>query len=172
MKRHSIFFALILFAIIIGCNSNIRENNKLQVQKNSNARVKDEKAIRSLEAEYDAAWQEENIEALAACLTEDAVLINPLGQIARGRTEIKKMFSDNLNGSLKGSKHKSQILRVDFITDDVAIVDGKAIIEDVEVSDKSLASVLEHRFTDILVKRNNIWAIAHIRAYTIIQDKK
>ncbi len=103
-----------------------------------------------------------------ACLTEDAVVVNPLGQIARGNTEIKKMFSKFLNGSLKGSKHKTQILRVDFITRDVAIVDGQAVIDNVEVSDQSLASVLNHRFTDIVVKRNNRWAIVHIRAYTLV----
>ena len=143
----------------------------MQANQNSIYSEQDEKDIRALESKYDAAWQEGNIEALMACLTEDAVVINPLGQIARGNSEIKKMFSKFLNGSLKGSKHKSKILRVDFITRDVAIVDGQAVIDDVEVSDQSLSSTLTHRFTDIVVKRNNSWAIAQIRAYTLTDNK-
>ena len=170
MKNHVLLHTVILAALIFGCNNNGRENIKMQANQDSINPDQDEKDIRALESEYDAAWQEGNIEALMACLTEDAVLVNPLGQIARGNTEIKKMFSKFLNGSLKGSKHKSQILRVDFITKDVAIVDGQAFIDDVEVSDLSLASALNHRFTDIVVKRNNSWAIAHIRAYTLIDN--
>ncbi|WP_374711255.1 SgcJ/EcaC family oxidoreductase [Caldilinea sp.] len=62
----------------------------------------DEAAIRSVEAAYDAAWQAGDVEAILACLTEDAVLINPRGDIARGRSQIRRELESVLRGSGPG----------------------------------------------------------------------
>jgi uncharacterized protein (TIGR02246 family) len=123
---------------------------------------RDEPAIRAVEAAYDEAWNNGDIEALVHCLTRDAVLVNPRNEVARGRAEIMRVVGEFLNGPARGSKHKSLISRVEFITEDVAIVDGQARIVDLAGHTEH---ALIHQFTDILVRKNGVWAIAHVRAY-------
>ena len=118
----------------------------------------DEAEIRLLEASYDQAWQRADVEALVACLTEDAVVINPREEVSRGRDEIGAMLSQFLATEARGSKHVSKIVRVEFVTDDVAVADGEARIE-------VGPATIRHSFTDVLVRAASEWKIAHTRAY-------
>jgi uncharacterized protein (TIGR02246 family) len=128
---------------------------------------KEEEAIRAVEAAYDAAWQAADIDGLLTCLTTDAVLVNPRGEVARGHHEIRQSLGEFIKTEALGSKHTSVISRVEFITPDVVIVDGEAIIERAN-EDKKHTSSLTHRFTDLLVRKNDRWAIAHVRAYVLM----
>jgi uncharacterized protein (TIGR02246 family) len=127
----------------------------------SELRVEDEKAIRTLEAAYDSAWRRADIDALMVCFASDAVLVNPYGQTAEGRDEIRSMLRAFHAGPARGSDHKTEILRVIFITEDVAVVDGQAFLEGAAVDE----SILLHRFTDIVVKQDDRWLISQVRAY-------
>ncbi|MES1181400.1 MAG: hypothetical protein ABUL44_01255, partial [Flavobacterium sp.] len=64
----------------------------------------------------------------------------------------------------KSTKHTSRITRINFVTDDVAVVDGEAFIEGAE---NLSAAVMQHRFVDVLVRKGDIWLIAQIRAFAI-----
>jgi len=132
-----------------------------EMAQSSPDRARDDAAIRAVEAAYDLAWDNGDIVALVACLTEDAVVVNPRGELARGHAEIMSVLGEFLNGPAKGSKHQSVVSRVDFITEDVAIVDGEARIENIARYDGTLV----HHFTDVMVRRNGGWVIAHVRAY-------
>lgn len=134
-------------------------------------RESESEAIRAVELAYDTAWHNSNIEGLMECLTDNVIVVNPYGQPAFGKIEFRKMLGEFLNGPGKGTKHTSTIIRVEFITNNVAIVDGKAIINDPNINANLNKSSLTHYFTDVLVKQNETWAIAHIRAYTFIAEK-
>ena len=121
----------------------------------------DERAIRAVEAAYDAPWGAGDVEGLLDCLTDDAVLVNPRGTVARGHAEIRRKLGGFLKGQVAGSKHSSVVSRVEFVTADVAIVDGEPVVEG---ADRSGASLV-HGYTDLLVRRDGAWLIAHIRAY-------
>jgi uncharacterized protein (TIGR02246 family) len=125
-----------------------------------------EAAVREVETAYDRAWLAGDVDTLMSCLTEDAVLVSPRNEVASGRDEVRQFLGAFLNGPARASTHTSRILRVSFVTDDVAIVDGEAVIEGVEESEFGAPTVV-HRFTDVLRKRNGQWAIAHIRAYAM-----
>ena len=129
--------------------------------KNANRQLKEE-LIRKAEAAYDHAWQEGNVDGLVTCLTKDAVLINPRGEVAIGHDEIRKHLGEFLAGPARGSKHTSHLTRISFVTDDVAVVDGEALVEGVDFDG---SSTVMHLFTDILVRSGNDWLIAQIRAY-------
>jgi uncharacterized protein (TIGR02246 family) len=131
-------------------------------------RSEDESAVRAIEAAYDAAWRRGEIEALMSCFVPDAVLVNPLGETAEGHDEIERMLRQFLSGPARDSTHTTRILRLSFVTADVAVVDGEALLEGAAVDE----SVLLHRFTDILVKRAGSWAIAHVRAYRQLGEKE
>ena len=119
-------------------------------------------AVRAVELAYDRAWSAGDLEALLACVADDAVLINPRGETATGANEIRAALGAFLSGEAKGSVHESAITRVSFVADDVAVVDGRAEIR----TPGSERPLFEHPFTDIVVRTTSGWAIAHVRAYT------
>lgn len=122
----------------------------------------DEERIRRTEVNYDHAWQKGDIEGVVACFANDALLISPRGDMAVGTEEIRNLFSEFLGTEAKGTKHTSRIIRISFVTDDVAVVDGEAFIEGAE---NLSATDTHHRFTDILIRSGDVWLISQIRAY-------
>jgi len=140
-----------------------KQSNEISQMENPSRQI-DEELIRKTEAAYDKAWQQEDVEGVVACFTEDAVLISPRGDVAIGKEQIRKLFNDFLGNEAQNTKHTSRITRISFVTDDVAMVDGEALIEGTaELS----ASDAHHRFTDILVRSGDDWLIAQIRAYAV-----
>jgi uncharacterized protein (TIGR02246 family) len=138
-----------------------KQNNETTEMKNANKQL-DEELIRKVEAAYDRAWKEGDVGGVVACLTKDALLINPRGEVATGHNEIRDLLSKFLDGPAKGSTHTSRVTLVNFVTNDVAVVDGEALIEGMEFAD---SATLTHRFTDILVRSGDVWLIAQVRAY-------
>jgi uncharacterized protein (TIGR02246 family) len=132
---------------------------------------REEEAIRTVEKLYDTAWHNGDIKGLMECLTDNIVVVNPFGQSAFGKSEFRKMLVEFMDGPGKDTKHTSTILKISFITDSVASVDGKAVINSADRNKNLNNSALIHYFTDILVKQNETWEIAAIRAYTFISEK-
>ncbi len=54
----------------------------------------DEELIRNVEAEYDRAWQNGDVDGVVACLIKDALLISPIGEVAAGHHEIRNLLSE------------------------------------------------------------------------------
>jgi uncharacterized protein (TIGR02246 family) len=135
-------------------------------------REKDEIAIRALEEAYDSAWNAGDVRSLAAAFTPDAVVVNPMGKRAQGQAEISRVLAEFLGGSAKGSRHKSIVLGIEFISDDVALVDGEATLEGVTARGEARAAPLVHRFTDLVVKRGGAWKVAQVRAYIFIPSSE
>lgn len=121
--------------------------------------------VRAVEAAYDRAWGEGDLAGVLACLAEDVVMVSPRGEVARGVQEAQFLLGRFLLGPAAGSVHTSEIVDVALVTDDVAVVDGVTTVEGV-VLDGS--SVVSHRFTDVLVRRDGRWVIAHVRAYGLV----
>jgi uncharacterized protein (TIGR02246 family) len=129
------------------------------------SRDQDEAAIRGVEQAYDSAWDAGDLRALMGLFTPAAVVVNPVGKVASGHAEIQRVLTEFLSGPARGSTHASVISAINFVTDDVALVDGEARLERLRTSDASPTSSVVHRFTDVLVKRDGRWSIAQVRAY-------
>lgn len=121
---------------------------------------REEELVLAVEAAYDRAWCSGNVDALVSCLSRDAVLINPRGQVAVGHDAIREVLGAFLSTEAKGSLHRSSVHRVTFVREDVAVVDGHAVIEL-----PGAEADVEHPFTDILVRDDERWLIAHVRAH-------
>jgi uncharacterized protein (TIGR02246 family) len=133
-------------------------------------REKDEVAIRALEEAYDSAWNAGDVRSLVAAFTPDAVIVNPMGKRAQGQAEISRVLEEFLGGAARGSRHKSVVFGVEFIGDDVALVDGEARLEGMTGAGEVMAAPLVHRFTDLVVKRGGAWKVAQVRAYIFISS--
>jgi len=122
-----------------------------------------EEAIRALEAAYDDAWNRGDVAALIACFTDDALIVDPRGGVTRGRADIRRLLSPMVGaGDGDSSTHKSEIVRIEFVSPEVALVDGRAHIKG--LPEEQNAKGLVHRFTDVVAWREGRWKIAHIRA--------
>jgi uncharacterized protein (TIGR02246 family) len=127
-----------------------------------------EEAIRALEAAYDDAWSRGDIDALVACFTDDALIVDPRGTATRGHDDIRRLLSPIVGPSGGDSTHVTEIIRVEFVTPDVALVDGCAHISGLP-EDQALKGLV-HRFTDVLAWRDGRWKIAHIRACPLVPE--
>jgi uncharacterized protein (TIGR02246 family) len=119
-------------------------------------------AIRALEGEYDAAWNRGDVVRLGALYHGNAVVINPLGEVALGRPAIQAALRTFLQGVGRGSRHSTTVARISYVSDDVAVVDGEAHLEGA----RHLSSgTISHVFTDIVVRDGGRWFLVHTRAY-------
>lgn len=136
------------------------------------AHSSDEAAIRTLEAAYDADWNAADLGALTSRFTLDATVVDPFGGVSSGRAEIEWLLGTLLAGSGRGSTHSSTIQGVRFVTDDVALADGEAVIEGLRRPDGSGIPPIVHRFTDVLVRGRGGWRIAQVRAYVLMEGPR
>jgi uncharacterized protein (TIGR02246 family) len=104
------------------------------------------------------------VSAILKCVAENAVLVSPRGDVARGHVEIATLLRDFMSREASDTDHTSSLLRVEFVGVDVAVVDGEAVISKSEPPNDL---VLRHGYTDVLAKREGEWRIEHIRAYPL-----
>lgn len=122
----------------------------------------DDAAVRAIEDDYDQAWSRADLDQILRCLDDHVVLVSPRGQVAVGHEEARAALSAFLTTEAAGTKHHSEITRLSFVNEAVAVVDGTATItrgDDV---------VVTHPFTDVLKRSQGQWRIAHIRAYAFM----
>ena len=123
---------------------------------------KAKEAILALEAAYDAAWNRGDIDALMVCFTEDALIMDPRGGVTRGHDDIRRLLLPMVASGGVGTAHDSEIVGIEFVTREVALVDGRAHIKG--LPEDRAGEGLVHRFTDVVVCLEGRWRIAHIRA--------
>ena len=115
-------------------------------------------AIRTLFAEFAAAWNRADGEAFGTLFTDDADYIDVTGTRTCGGDAIGRLHQYLWGTFLKGSKLESGgDADIQFITPDVAIViaTGAARLEGQPVAPADRQSIN----TNILVKRSGIWRI-------------
>ena len=120
--------------------------------------------VRALEKDYDRAWGLGDLDGLLSLFTEEAVIRDPLGNMLRGKAEIRRGLGEVLKKDMAGSTHKSRIIGVEFIESHVAIVDGEVKIGNPD----SDSQFLMHGFADILVWINGKWWISQVRAFQLL----
>ncbi len=130
--------------------------------------VQDEAAVRALEAAYDNAWNRADLDALVSPFAPDATIVDPFGGVSSGRDEIRGLLSALLTGRGRGSTHTGTILSVRFVSADVALADGEAVIAGLHDADGVALPPLVHRFTDVLIRDGDGWRISEIRAYVFM----
>jgi len=122
---------------------------------------REERELIAVEHVYDAAWTAGDLAGVLRCFTSDAVIITPDGDLLAGIAEIEAGLR-SVMAQPSRQVHSSTIDAVHFVTAHVAVVDGHAVL-DADAGAPSDQRLL-HRFTDILVKRDGAWQIAHVRA--------
>lgn len=125
-----------------------------------------EGAIRALERAYDEAWTAGDLVRVLSCFSSDPVIITPEGRLLRGLSEVRAGLQAVMVQPAR-AQHVSTVDAVHLVTAEVAVVDGRAVVAahaPTGVTDEALV----HSFTDILVRQDGRWRIAHVRAYRFL----
>ena len=111
------------------------------------------------------------MDALVRPFVAEATLIDPFGNVVTGGEGIRRSLGGLLAGRARGSTHAGTILGVRFVTHDVALADGEAVIEGLTGPGGEALPALTHRFTDVFVLRDGSWRISQIRAYVLMDGR-
>jgi uncharacterized protein (TIGR02246 family) len=118
--------------------------------------------VHARNAQFKAAWDKHDPQAMAALWTEDGDLINPFGRFAKGRAEVEKLFRDEHTGMMKGTTFNILSDSSREIAPDVAVGDWEAEITGMQGPDGPMPPLKNH-ITVVYVKRNGQWWVAAAR---------
>lgn len=127
----------------------------------------EERDVRALERAYDEAWTSGDLARLLSFFVPEAVIVTPYGDVLKGISDIEEGLRAVMSQPSRGT-HTSTINAVRFVTADVAIVDGRAVLDTDAGQATEENHPLLHSFSDVVVKRDGAWRIAHVRAYGFI----
>jgi uncharacterized protein (TIGR02246 family) len=119
------------------------------------SRSADEQAVRDVVRRYVAAREARDPAAVAALFTADADQLVSSGEWRLGR---EKVVEGSLASTERtGGRRQIAVERVRFVSDDVAIADGRYTIAGLETGDRRMWS------TFVMAKDAGAWKIAAIR---------
>ena len=133
-----------------------------------------EMAIKKVIQKQGEARNKNDWETLSAYFTDDGTLINPVGQLWKGRTEIVAHLKLLSACCLEPTSSKSDVKNIRFVTPDIAIV----YIEETLIANKDFDLPFrkykkgdrEYNWkTDVFIKKNNEWEITS-RQLTLINQ--
>lgn len=122
----------------------------------------EEQAIRSRIDEFASAWNKHDPHAMASVQAEDADLINPVGRVAKSRTQIESLLKEEHSGPLKDSHLSVQPEGIRFLATDVAIADHAFEMSGARDPSGKEVSIRGH-LTLVLKKHGNAWFITASR---------
>jgi uncharacterized protein (TIGR02246 family) len=123
-----------------------------------------EAEIRKLYAQYTTSWNNHDPKAMASFWTIDGDYMEPDGRHAKGKTDVEKLFTVEQQSVFKNSTLALTIETVWFITQDVAMVDGKYDLSGVvDLEGKQLPTRSGH-LTAVLMREDGTWKVAAGRA--------
>jgi uncharacterized protein (TIGR02246 family) len=82
----------------------------------------DEKAIRDVEARWEAAWNRHDVAAMASTYAPDSDAINLAGEWFKGRDAFERSLEELHSGKAKGSVWQTEATHVRFLRPEIAIV--------------------------------------------------
>ena len=130
--------------------------------------AKDEAAIKATCAAFDAAWAKGDGKAVAAVFTEDATLVNAMGQTSDGRAAIEKQMTTDFGGMLKGTTHAITMTSIKFVKPEVAVGDADLVMTGAKGPDGKAMPPMKLKGTGVFVKQKGAWLFAAARGYALV----
>jgi uncharacterized protein (TIGR02246 family) len=104
---------------------------------------------------YQAAFNNADSKAIGALYTADAIRVGPDGQLLSGRAAIEQSYAEGFAGPLKGSTLTIQSGRIQMVTSDVKLSEGR-------FSAGGSGSPTTGRYVNTLVRQGGQWLLASV----------
>jgi uncharacterized protein (TIGR02246 family) len=131
-------------------------------------RAADEKAIRDVEATWEAAWNRHDVAAMAATYATDSDAINLAGEWFQSRAAFQKSLKELHSGKTKGTIWQTEQTRIKFLTPEIAVVHVYANSHGDRNPDGSLMAPRRVILMRVEVKREGKWLIVASQATNIV----
>lgn len=128
----------------------------------------DEKAIRDVEARWEAAWNRHDVVAMASTYAPDSDAINLAGEWFKSRDEFEKSLEELHSGKTKGSVWQTGETHIRLVTPEVAIVHVYVNSHGDRNPDGSPMAPRRVILTRVEVKRGGKWLIVASQATNIV----
>ena len=119
--------------------------------------------IKKTNADFAAAWNKHDPKAMSSWFADDGDLINPAGQVARGKAEVEKLFTMEQTGPMKGSTFSSTCGAPRMLKPDVALVDCSFEVQNVQMPDGKMGP-LKGGYTVVMTSQGGAWKVSAGRA--------
>ena len=127
----------------------------------------EDQAIKDRLAEFAAAWDKADTQAIAAMWAEDGTVMNPAGETGRGRAEVEKLFVKVFDEGMKGSRNQIEGVKVQWVTPDMAVADMTGNITNIKGQGCAAEPDYQHHVVWVFVKKDGKWMVAAARPYQI-----
>ena len=128
----------------------------------------DEKAIRDVEAQWEAAWNSHDTAAMVRLFAPDADVINLAGEWFQGRDAFEKSLKTLHSVKVKESVWQTEEVHIKFLTPETAIVHVYFNTRGERSPDGTPMPPRRGIFTRVEVKRSGHWMILASQATTIV----
>ena len=128
----------------------------------------DEKAIRDIEARWEAAWNRHDVAGMASTYAPDSDAINLAGEWFKGRDAFEKSLEELHSGKTKGSVWHTEETNIKFLTPEIAVVHVYVESRGDRNPDGSPMAPRRVILTRIEVRRGGQWLIVASQATNIV----
>jgi len=120
--------------------------------------------LRAQAEQFAAAWDRDDAKAMAAQWTEDGDLINPFGRMAKGRSEVEKLFQDEHSTFTKGTRFTIKEISTRMVRPDLAAEDWQIELSGGQIAPDPAKPLVHHIFA-LATKQGGHWKFVAVRAY-------
>ncbi|HVM32571.1 MAG TPA: nuclear transport factor 2 family protein [bacterium] len=128
----------------------------------------DEQGIKKAFNAVATAWNDGDAKKVASFFTNDATLINPMGQQGQGRDGVLQVITNDLTGPLKGTQQTFTDFSITFVMPNLALVDCTANLTGMTAPDGTAAPATVFHFFGIVVNRGNGWQARTARIFAFL----
>jgi uncharacterized protein (TIGR02246 family) len=128
----------------------------------------DEKAIRAIEARWEAAWNSHDVVGMVATYASDADAVNLAGEWFQGRDAFQKSLEELHAGKTQGSVWEMERTEIKFLTPQIAVVHVYVNSHGDRHRDGSSMPPRHVILTRVDVKRGGEWLIVASQATNIV----
>jgi len=123
----------------------------------------DAEGLRALTAAFSAAWEAHDPDALAGLWVPDGDLVDPMGQTARGRVEVSRLFREEHASYMKGTALNVKVTATRVLGPGLALLDCDAQLRGVKTPDGKALPPLKHLVVAVVTKGAEGWRFVSVR---------
>jgi len=121
------------------------------------AKESSDAAIRATDQAFAAAWNRHDVSAMTSTWAKDGDLVNPLGRVAKGRSQIEMLLQEEHATGFKYSTYTPGVLTIRFIDPNVAVAESDTEITGAVNPDGTNAPAMKVHITRVIQKINGKW---------------
>jgi len=128
----------------------------------------DAACMKAMEGFFNA-WNQHDAKAMVAFWADDATLINPMGRMANGKSEIEKLMTEEQSTMFKGSTAKMVDMKVTrSMGSNMAFCDGEMTLNGAMGPDGAALPEMKVHLAAVMMKKGSSWVFADARPYQFV----